>query len=478
MRFVIVGNGVAGMEAALTIKDREPQAELTIISEESDHFFSRTALMWVFTGQLSHRCIEPLERDAYTRLGIRRIRARAVGIDPQRRIVRLAGAADPVPFDRLILACGSRARPGPWPGSELPGVGHFVTLQDLEWLELELIGGPSRAGRPPRPDHHEAHTTSDSPYRLATPAARSRGRLGGRPAVIGGGLIGIEAIEIMVHRNLVPKFFIRESWFWPMAIEPREARWITDRMGDHGVEVMLEHEVEALDPGEDGTLATVRTDHGDYEVDTCVIAIGVIPNTSWLAESGIELDRRGGIVVGPDLQTNVEGVFAAGDCASVEWFDGSKRPEQLWYTGRDQGRVAGRGAMGERIIYGRPLWYNSAKLMDIEYTTAGLVNMKVDGEQNWFFEETGRVRSTTRIVTQGDRVIGFNALGRRWDHERLNEWIQQRRSLSWVLDHLGEASFDTEFVPPLVIPREARNRPLEGPASNPYVSGPTPFDMA
>jgi len=135
--------------------------------------------------------------------------------------------------------------------------------------------------------------------------------------------------------------------------------------------------------------------------------------------------------------------------------------------------------MGERIIYyGRPLWYNSAKLMDIEYTTAGLVNMKVDGEQNWFFEETGRVRSTTRIVTQGDRVIGFNALGRRWDHERLNEWIQQRRSLSWVLDHLGEASFDTEFVPPLVIPREARNRPLEGPASNPYVSGPTPFDMA
>jgi hypothetical protein len=91
--------------------------------------------------------------------------------------------------------------------------------------------------------------------------------------------------------------------------------------------------------------------------------------------------------------------------------------------------------------------------MDIEYTTAGLVNMNVQGEKNWFFEEQGRVHSTTRVVLQDDRVVGFNMLGRRWDHSVLTRWIEERRSLQWVLGHLNQAAFDTELVPPLVAPR-------------------------
>ena len=122
-------------------------------------------------------------------------------------------------------------------------------------------------------------------------------------------------------------------------------------------------------------------------------------------------------------------------------------------TARDQGRTAARGMLGDEAHYARGTWYNSAKLMDIEYTTAGLVNFDLEGEKNWFHEETGGVRSTSRIVTQGDRVIGFNMLGRRWDHSVFIEWIEERRTLDWVLKHLNEAAFDTEFVPPLRVPR-------------------------
>ncbi len=105
MRIVIIGNGVAGMEAALAVREREPGWDITIISEESDHFFSRTALMWVFSGQMSHRDIEPLERDVYERLGFRRVRARATGVDTSdaprcnrrwRRVDRVRPIADRV----------------------------------------------------------------------------------------------------------------------------------------------------------------------------------------------------------------------------------------------------------------------------------------------------------------------------------------------------------------------------------------------
>jgi len=199
-------------------------------------------------------------------------------------------------------------------------------------------------------------------------------------------------------------------------------------------------------------VSAVRTNQGRYDTDCVVIAIGVVPNTDWLKASDIELDERGGIVVDESLNTSAHEVFAAGDCAAVRWFDGSRRPEQLWYTARDQGRIAGRRLLGDSLQYARGTWYNSAKLMDIEYTTAGLVNWKLEREVNWFHEERGKVHSTTRIVAQDDRVVGFNMLGRRWDHSVLTRWIEERRTLDWVVQHLNEAAFDTELVAPLRLP--------------------------
>ena len=133
MRIVIIGNGVAGIESALAVRRREPKWQITILSEESDHFFSRTALMWVMSGQMSHEDIEPYERDLYARMNFERVRARAIGIDVAEHCVRLAGEVEPIRYDRLLIACGSKPRNAPWPGSDLDGVGHFVTLQDLEW---------------------------------------------------------------------------------------------------------------------------------------------------------------------------------------------------------------------------------------------------------------------------------------------------------------------------------------------------------
>jgi len=82
--------------------------------------------------------------------------------------------------------------------------------------------------------------------------------------------------------------------------------------------------------------------------------------------------------------------------------------------------------------------------------------MKLENEDSWFFEETGQVHSTTRIIHQAGRVVGFNLLGRRWDHSVLCRFIEERRSLDYAITHLGDAAFDTEFVPPLVIPDAAR----------------------
>jgi hypothetical protein len=84
------------------------------------------------------------------------------------------------------------------------------------------------------------------------------------------------------------------------------------------------------------------------------------------------------------------------------------------------------------------------------------VNLDLPGEASWYFEETGTVRSTTRIVHVDGQVVGMNFLGRRWDHAVCARWIEERRHLQYVLEHLDEARFDTEFVPPLRIPTASR----------------------
>jgi NADPH-dependent 2,4-dienoyl-CoA reductase/sulfur reductase-like enzyme len=436
MHFVILGNGVAGIEAALALRARDADARVTLVSSEHEHFFSRPALMYILAGQTRLRDIEPYDRGLYRRMGFERVTGRVAALEADGHALRLADGSR-IAYDGLLLAVGSRARPAPWPGAEGPGLHHFVTLGDLAALERDA-------------------------------------RRGMRAAVIGGGLIGVEVAEILHDRGLAVTFVIREPWYFPNALDREEAALVTEHMRRHGIDVRLGVNVEAVLRGEDGRVRGLAlapapnnesAETGELAVDLVVSTIGVVPNTAFLADSGLELARSGAIEVDDALRTSLPDVWAAGDCANVTWYDGSRRPEQLWYAARDQGRVAARSMLGDRVSYRRGTWYNSAKFFDLEYTTAGWVPALLKGDntlsdpgpdvRSWFQRVPGRDESQ-RIVLRGEEVVGFNMLGSRWDHTRLLAWIAERRSLDWVLARLGQACFDEEFSPRFRVLQGAR----------------------
>ena len=416
MRYVIVGNGICGMEAALTLRERSEESQIILVSAEHDHLFSRPALMYLFSGQLRLQDAEPYDRRLYHRMRFERVRSRVEGLDHAGRTLRLEGG-ERLGYDKLLLAVGSQGRSAPWPGAEGEGIHRFVTLQDLEHLDKTA-------------------------------------RRGMRAAVIGGGLIGVEVAEILAHRGLKVTFFVRESWYFPVALNEPESRLVAEHLRGHGLDVRLGAGVDEILRSETGEVRGVRSGGGVVDVDLIVSAIGVVPNTGFLRESGLDLSRGGAIEVDESLRTNLPSVWAAGDCANVSWFDGSRRPEQLWYTARDQGRVAARSMLGDDARYRRGTWYNSAKFFDIEYTTAGWVPVSLNWDntpaepdpdvRTWFHRVPDRLESQ-RVVLRGDQVVGFNMLGSRWRHEPLIEWIEERRPLRWVLDHLSEAQFDEEL---------------------------------
>ena len=419
MHYVVLGNGVAGIEAALALRARDAEARLTLVSAEHDHLFSRPALMYVFAGQTTLRDTEPYDRGLYERMRFERRSGRVASVDaPGHALVFEDGAR--LGYDKLLLAVGSKGRKAPWPGAEGDGLHYFVTLRDLEGLDR---------------------------------AARK----GMRAAVVGGGLIGVEVAEILHDRGLRVTFVIREGWYFPAALDANESALVAEHMRGHGVDVRTGAMVDRVVRGDDGRIRALRLTGGvELAADLVVSSIGVEPNTGFLAGGAIRLAGNGAIETDDALRTSAPDVWAAGDCANVTWVDASRRPEQLWYTARDQGRVAARSMLGDDVAYRRGTWYNSAKFFDLEWTTVGHVPASVgpDGSpaaplpwyHSWFQRVPGRFESQ-RIVVKRDRVVGFNMLGSRWNHEPFLEWIHERRPLDWVLNHLAEAQFDEELSP-------------------------------
>ncbi len=409
MHFIIIGNGVAGITAAFSLRKRDPHARITVIGGESDYFFSRTALMYAFMDRMNLRDLEPFERKAYRNQNIQLLRAWVRDLDADRRLLRLDDGRE-LSFDKLLLATGSVPNHIPWPGlsQTTEGVVHFVSLQHLADCER------------------------------FTPSTR-------QAVVVGGGLIGVELVECLLHHGVQVDFLVREAWYWPMALAREEGEIIAEHLRSHGVRLHLEQEVASVSAGPDGRVAGVRTAQGAHlPCQMLGVCIGVRPAVDWLQSVTTPPAIGRGILVSPGFQTSLPDVYAAGDCAELSLPGRPPLVEQIWYAAKRHGEHAASAMLGDPVAYHPPLFFNSAKFFDIEYTTVGNVTSLPDGARTFFHRLPGP-HASIRLIEQHGAVTGFNMLGSRWDHTWLERWIAERRSMADVMAQLHLAQFDVEF---------------------------------
>jgi NAD(P)H-nitrite reductase large subunit len=409
MKYVIIGNGIAGITAAFTIRARDTDAEITVVSPESEYFYSRTALMYAFMDRMTRRDLEPYERKVYEKQSIGRILARVVDLNAGSHSITLENERT-LTYDRLLLATGSAPRVPNWTGLDKAktGVCHFVSLQDLE--ESERL------------------------TRTSTEAV-----------LVGGGLIGVEMAECLVHHGRKLTFFVKDPWYWPVALGGEEGAMISEHIRAHGVNLLLNEEIGEVLTDSAGRVRAVRTAGGkEASCQMLAIAIGVRPAVDWLRQVSTMPALNRGIVVQPDFRTSLPDVFAAGDCAEPNSGGEAGFVEQLWYSAKRQGELAGRSMLGDAVNYRPPVFYNSAKFFDIEYTTSGMVNDAPPGSSAFYCRIPGKDVSV-RIVEHEGAVIGFNMLGSRWNHTVFEKWITERRGLDFVMRALNQAQFDVEF---------------------------------
>lgn len=389
--------------------------EITIISAETDHFFSRTALMYIYMGHMRFEDTKPYEDWFWEKNRIELLRAYVTKIDFKNNELTLEDGGS-MSYDKLVLALGSKSNKFGWTGQDLPGVQGLYNYQDLELLEQNT-----------------------NPY-----GENQRVK---RAVIIGGGLIGIELAEMLMSRGIQITFLVRESLFWDNVLPDGESKLIMRHMYEHGVDLRLESELDEVLAGDDGRVRAVRTKSGEeIECQLVGLTAGVSPNIAWLKES--ELDTERGILVDKFMKTNQEDVYAIGDCAQFrEAVPGRRNIEQVWYTGRIMGESLARTLTGDPIAYQPGHWFNSAKFLDMEYQTYGWVFSKErEGESHFYWEhEDGKKCIRINFEKDTGKLIGLNTFGIRLRHEILDRWLNEERSIDYAIGHMRDANFDPEF---------------------------------
>ncbi len=408
MHIAIIGNGISGVTAARFIRKLSDH-RITIISAESDHFFSRTALMYIYMGHTRFEDTKPYEDWFWEKNRIGLLKAHVETVDAEGKRLILKDRA-PLNFDKLLIACGSISNKFDWPGQDLKGVQGLYSLQDLEAMN-----------------------------------AASKGLQ--RAVVVGGGLIGIEMAEMFHSRRIPVTMLIREKNFWDVVLPEEEAKMVNRHIREHGIDLRLETELkEIIDDGK-GHVKGVITKKGEViECGFVGLTVGVSPNIAFLEGSGIETEK--GVLVNDFLETSMPDIYAAGDCAQLRNpSPGRKAVEAIWYTGRMMGETVAYNICDKKVAYDPGIWFNSAKFFDIEYQVYGTVPSNPSENHLSVFWQHPSGKMSIRVVFDKNtsEVMGFNLMGIRYRQEVCEKWIREKNHIETVLQDLSLANFDPEF---------------------------------
>jgi 3-phenylpropionate/trans-cinnamate dioxygenase ferredoxin reductase subunit len=331
--FVIVGASLAGAKAAEELRTAGFAGRIVLIGQETERPYERPPLSKGYLlGSQPRDKAYVHEPGWYAEHGVELVLGvRATGLDPIAHTITLDGG-DPVRYDKLLLATGSRVRRLDVPGADLPGVRYLRTLPDADRLAADL------------------------------PAAR-------QVVVVGAGWIGLEtAAAARTHGAEVTVVELDRA---PLrrVLGDGVAEVFADLHRAHGVAFRFGVGVREFRPDVDGQLATVvLTDGTELPADLAIVGVGITPATELAEAAGLAVDN--GITVDAGLQTTDPDIYAAGDVANIAHpLLGKNIRVEHWSNALNSGPAAARSMLGEPVSYDRiPYFFTDQYDLGMEYT--------------------------------------------------------------------------------------------------------------
>jgi NADPH-dependent 2,4-dienoyl-CoA reductase/sulfur reductase-like enzyme len=349
MKVIIIGGVAGGASCAARLRRLDESAEIIMVERGPYVSYANCGLPYHIGDVIPEEpkllvADEALFRNAYAIDA--RTNCEAIAIAPDKKTVDLknvlTGEVTTESYDKLVLSPGAASVRPPLPGIDLPGIFQVRTIPDARQIREWLARG----------SEFLAGMAQYSGFQTVRPKTRA--------VVIGGGFIGLETAENLVHREFDVTLIQRgDQILGPLDIEM--ARVVAGYLEQHGMCVKLNDGVAGFERKDDGVIDVLTQSGKTYPADIVILAIGVRPDTTLAKNAGLEIGERGGIRVDDQMQTSNPDIFAVGDAIEVkDAVTGEWSLVALAGPANRQGRIAAdviagrdsrfRGTQGTSII--------------------------------------------------------------------------------------------------------------------------------
>jgi nitrite reductase (NADH) large subunit len=389
-RVVVLGNGIAGVTAADHVRRRHPLAQIDVVAEEPHHLYNRMGIARLIYGRSAMQGLYLNPERWYEEHGITPwLNTRARSIDRLRKRV-LLGTGEALPYDRLILATGSRSFVPPIEG--FGAAGTFVLRTADDALGLRAFA-----------QRHGAQ----------------------RAVVAGGGLLGLEAAYALHKLGLRTAVLERGDRLLRRQLDARAAALLQGYLEGLGLEIVTGAETVALEGNGRVSMALLADGRG-LEVDVFLAAAGIAPNAELAKAAGLAVNR--GVLVDERMRTQDYSILAAGDVA-----EHAGRVHGLWPVAVEQAEVAADNAVGGSKEYQGSIPFTMLKVVGVELTSIGRFEEQTGDEVVAIEEPGGKYR---KLVIEDGRIAGAILLGYSAEVAAVRTAISRGFDVGGVMDAL------------------------------------------
>ncbi len=434
MKTVIVGGDAAGMSAASKLKRLKKDSQIIVYEKGNYLSYASCGLpYYVAYREMEKDSLIQRTKQDFEAAGIQpMLRHEVLRVMPEEKKVLVknldAGLTFEETFDQLLIATGAHPVIPPVPGVGLEGVQTLKTVDDGVGLKDFL----ARTG--------------------ATEVA-----------VIGGGYIGVEAAEALSSAGVKVRIIQRPDILL-RNFDPEISSFALEELKRLGVEVRFGERLQAIE----GTYRAekVVTDRGAYAADAVLLAVGVVPSTGFLKDSGIQLAGNGAVVIDREMRTNLSGIYAAGDCAEIYHM---VRQENAYIplatTANKCGRIVGENLAGGHIAFPGTLGSAAIKVGEMELARTGLSESEAKklgldvrtvlvkaSDQPHYYPGASPVWFKLNYENGSKRILGAQGAGRKGVVLRIDVFASAVAG-RMTADELG--MLDLCYAPPFSTPWDA-----------------------
>jgi len=400
---LIIGDGIAGSSAAETIREEDPEADVTILTDEGEALYNRILIKEFAKGKLPEAPISIHEPEWYEERDIAlELNTHVERVDPDEQVVH-THTGDGYEYDKLLVATGGTPTQLPVDHSDADGIHHFWTFEDARGIR----------------EHAEQSE---------------------KGVVVGAGLLGIDLAAISAAQGLDAHYLMRGNCWWRYALSEEGAEIIHNALEEKGVKPVFNSGVDHFEVDDDGHVEAAVDPNGErFEAEWAGVAIGLDFNTEWL--QGTDIERDNGVVVDEYMQTTVDNIYAAGDI--TRYYDtifNERAQNGSWGSAKEQGSIAGKNMVADEEAESFR-WVSSYSIthFDFPFLSFGHPTIGDETAERKYSDTEWR-----RVAFKNGQLVGGVLIGDLSQQSAFKQIIREERQVADQKELLLEEKVDLE----------------------------------